>query len=647
MKVDTPEIRWHCGPTGLNEAVLTIDFLRLGPALEPALAAAAGASEPHDTATAAPVAENVSNVVFAGDFEAQVFATGGADKEIKIWVFRDQRLTYVHGLSGHDRSVNCVRFSPDGQYLASASDDSTIVLWTRPKHVEPAAWSWATISSNSDVTRVLLSCGHKGDITDLSWSPDSAYLSSVSIDNTCAIWHVGSGNLLEKRKDHTQFVQGVAWDPLNEFLITEGNDRSCRVYSLLGYALHAKKKKVQFLHTLRSRDFEAEAVEGEKTPKHPLFHDDAFPAFSRRLAWTPDGSYCLMPTGLFKSASTDADVKHTVYAYARGNLTTPAFHLPGHEKGALCVRFSPVLYELQSGHDNLFALPYRFVFAVATLNAVAIYDSQLPHPIAVIDRLHYADLTDMSWAANGQMLCLTSLDGYISFITFDAAEMGTKLPSIQLPQLLQDRHTNMYTNQPTAAKRRTKAQPPAEAVEATKSPGAGKKRAAKEADVTKSPVATKSPVVAPKKAAGVNSILQFTKVVAPDSAFQQPALGPLMGLVATADPTAPAPTHQVQVRKKRKIAPVLVTTPGHTATPKAATSLGSGKVAASARDAKEGTENQDKVERTKDSAEKDATKIDSAEKSASKQKIGEKHDGASEAVDLSVSDDEVAMENRA
>ncbi|EQC41260.1 hypothetical protein SDRG_01235 [Saprolegnia diclina VS20] len=573
MKVDTPEIRWHCGPTGLNEAVLTIDFLRKAATLTPATSPDA---LPTTALGDAPtiVAENVSSVVFPAVFQSQVFATGGADKEIKLWVFNAQHLTYVHGLSGHDRSVNCVRFSPNGEFLASASDDSTIVLWMRPKHVDAASWSWQTISSNSDVTRVLLACGHKGDITDLSWSPDSQYLSSVSIDNTCAIWHVASGNLVEKRKDHTQYVQGVAWDPLSEFLITEGNDRSCRVYALSGYGVEAKKKKkVQMLHTLRARELEAEAIEGEKTPKHAMFHDDTFPAFSRRLTWTPDGSYCLVPTGLFKPTSTTVDATHTVYAYARGNLLQPAFHLPGHAKGALSVRCSPILYALTTSvTENLFRLPYRFVFAVATLDAVAIYDSQLLHPIAVIDRLHYADLTDMSWSQNGQMLCLSSLDGYISFITFDDAELGQKLPATELAQLLHDRQALMHTQQPTPAKKRG----PKAATEADKSPatgkkrkpqeaekspsGVGKKRAAKPAETDKTGGA-KSPLLGPKKP--VNSILQFTKVVAPDSGFQQPALGPLMDLVSTADPGAPVPaaTHNVQVRKKRKITPVLVTAP--------------------------------------------------------------------------------------
>lgn len=35
--------------------------------------------------------------------------------------------------------------------------------------------------------------------------------------------------------NHKHYVQGVAWDPANEYIITQGADRSCRVYSCVGF----------------------------------------------------------------------------------------------------------------------------------------------------------------------------------------------------------------------------------------------------------------------------------------------------------------------------------------------------------------------------------------------------------------------------
>lgn len=415
----TPEIRWHCGPTGLNEAVLSIDFLH--PKQE------RGVATPPQ-----PI----------------VLATGGADKEIKLWrvsaELKDHTgLEFVFSLSGHDRSVNCVRFSPDGTFLASASDDSTIILWTKPK-TAAGDWAWDKITSFSDVSRTLLACGHKGDITDLAWSPDSAFLCSTSVDNTSVVWNVEKGEVEERRKDHTQYVQGVAWDPLNEYLVTEGNDRSCRVYSLNGFDPVSRSssrkvaKKCTCIQTIKTREFPtdacnvgsgaphptkegdgkegdqeaqseterkqtagitADAVTAEETaraaaPKHRMFLDDTCPAFARRPTWTPDGSYFLAPTGVFRSTESSSPV-NTVYAFARGNLSEPTLHLPGQEKASLGVRCSPLLYELRQQEDggsnptlNFFQTPHRSVFAVITLNTVIIYDTQVRTSLFVFVALY-------------------------------------------------------------------------------------------------------------------------------------------------------------------------------------------------------------------------------------------------------------------
>lgn len=410
----TPEIRWHCGPTGLNEAVLSIDFL-------------------HPRAK-----QNNDGNATIDQHQPTVLATGGADKEIKLWRVGDDLkdhmgLEFVFSLSGHDRSVNCVRFSPNGEFLASASDDSTIILWTKPKTADED-WAWDRITSFSDVARTLLACGHKGDITDLAWSPESAFLCSTSVDNTSVIWNVEKGEVEERRKDHTQYVQGVAWDPLNEYLVTEGNDRSCRVYSLNGFdpvsRLSSKKavKKCVCVQTIKTREFPAPkaasvkvdptpeeptgqravTVDAEsaqptaaedsaaRAPKHRMFLDDTCPAFARRPTWTPDGNYFLVPTGIFRSSEAASPV-NTVYAFARGNLSEPTLHLPGQEKASLGVRCSPLLYELRRPSEdsktaavsNFFQTPHRSIFAVITLNTVVIYDTQVRLSLASLSCVFY------------------------------------------------------------------------------------------------------------------------------------------------------------------------------------------------------------------------------------------------------------------
>jgi chromatin assembly factor 1 subunit B len=54
------------------------------------------------------------------------------------------------------------------------------------------------------------------------------------------------------------------------------------------------------------------------------------------------------------------------------------------------------------------------------------------HPIAFLNNIHYASLSDLSWSADGLILGITSSDGYCSFVKFDPEEFGPKLEGDEL-----------------------------------------------------------------------------------------------------------------------------------------------------------------------------------------------------------------------
>jgi len=72
-------------------------------------------------------------------------------------------------------------------------------------------------------------------------------------------------------------------------------------------------------------------------------------------------------------------------------------YLP-HREASVCVRFSPMMYALRAGlEEKLFDLPYRMVYAVATVAAVTLHDTQQMEPFARISQIHYISLTDLAW----------------------------------------------------------------------------------------------------------------------------------------------------------------------------------------------------------------------------------------------------------
>ena len=78
-----------------------------------------------------------------------------------------------------------------------------------------------------------------------------------------------------------------------------------------------------------------------------------------------------------------------------------------------------------AGPPPAFGLPYRIVYAVATQDAVHLYDTQQQKPLCVVSNLHYATFTDLSWSNDGQTLLMTSSDGFCSALTFAPGELGT------------------------------------------------------------------------------------------------------------------------------------------------------------------------------------------------------------------------------
>ncbi|KAK3216817.1 hypothetical protein GRF29_1g1040559 [Pseudopithomyces chartarum] len=78
------------------------------------------------------------------------------------------------------------------------------------------------------------------------------------------------------------------------------------------------------------------------------------------------------------------------------------------------------------GPISAFSLSYRMVYAVATQDAVHVYDTQQQKPLCIVSNLHFATFTDLTWSNDGSTLLMTSSDGFCSSLTFSPGELGEK-----------------------------------------------------------------------------------------------------------------------------------------------------------------------------------------------------------------------------
>ncbi|KAM0901574.1 hypothetical protein ACQ4PT_019898 [Festuca glaucescens] len=347
-------------------------------------------------------------------------ATGGGDHDIKIWAIAsddsDKKLptaSYLSSLSSHSSAVNVLRFSPSGENLASGSDGGGIILWKL--HInDDGSEAWKVHKS------LLFHCK---DVLDLQWSSDGSFLVSASVDNTCIIWDANKGAMQQKLEGHLHYVQGVAWDPLGQYIASLSSDRTCKIYANKPQGKSKNMEKMNFVcqHTLVKAELQSHD-DSKPTVKTHLFHDETLPSFFRRLAWSPDGSFLVLPGGQCKYSS---EVVNTAYIMSRRDLSRPAIQLPGASKAIVAVRFCPVLFSLRgSQSEGLFKLPYRAVFAVATFNSLYVYDTESAAPILIHAGLHYAAITDIAWSSDAKYLALSSRDGYCTIIEFENEELG-------------------------------------------------------------------------------------------------------------------------------------------------------------------------------------------------------------------------------
>ncbi len=219
----------------------------------------------------------------------QTLASGSDDTTIKLWNLQTGKL--LRTLSGHSSYVLSVAISPDGQTLASASWDKTIKIWHLP---------------TGKLLRTL--SGHSHEVWSVVFSPDGQTLASSSNDTTIKLWNLETGKLLRTLSGHKSDVLSVVVSPDGQTLASASKDRTIKLWRLSSGKL---------LRTLSA-------------------HSDLL----RSVSFSPDGQ-------TLASASWDKTIK--VWHLPTGKLLQT---LSGHANYVNSVVFSPDGQTLASGSDD-------------------------------------------------------------------------------------------------------------------------------------------------------------------------------------------------------------------------------------------------------------------------------------------------------
>ena len=114
-------------------------------------------------------------------------------------------------LTGHQKTVNHVCFSPDGRLIASASFDNSVKLWDG--------------RTGKFIANLR---GHVASVYRVAWSSDSRMLASASKDSTIKLWNLKTFKIKVDLPGHEDEVYCV--DFLADKLASGGRDRTLKIW---------------------------------------------------------------------------------------------------------------------------------------------------------------------------------------------------------------------------------------------------------------------------------------------------------------------------------------------------------------------------------------------------------------------------------
>jgi serine/threonine protein kinase len=237
----------------------------------------------------------------------------------------------------HNKPINAIDISTNGQYLISGDDGGTVAIWNLTMPQQPIS----TYSNHNVIYTVAISpnClqvasgdknrkvqlrrresainslqelhadfssvdSHQGFIYSVRFSPDGNILASGAADRRIRLWNTNTGKIISTLNGHQDSVMAMQFMPNGKILVSAGADRSIRFWDI---------EQRQLLKTVEAHDLPINA-----------------------LVISQDGR-------LIVSGSNDRTVRIR-------QLGTPDSHiLQGHQESVLAVAISPDGKTIASG----------------------------------------------------------------------------------------------------------------------------------------------------------------------------------------------------------------------------------------------------------------------------------------------------------
>ncbi|CAO3591956.1 unnamed protein product [Absidia cylindrospora] len=312
--------------------------------------------------------------------------TGSLDTTVKIWntepIYNEQAEKdpqcpkLLCTLTSHGGAVLCVRWSKNGRYLASSSDnDNVIIIWE--------------LDSEANST----SASGDSEVKQETWRPVKHLRGHDSMYRTSPVE-------VNKITQHSGFVKGIAFNPAGKYLASQSDDKKVKIW--------------------RTSNWHKEAE-----VKDP-FYKASGTSFFRRLSWSPDGSHLVAPSAMNGS--------HCVAAIIGRDRWDADVSLVGHSVPIEVAAYNPKLFymieedeandkEKQQDEDTVMENNNQqnkeeSLESVCALGGqdrgLSLWVTGRSRPMCVARDIFQNNVYDLAWTPNGQTLFACSQDGSVA-----------------------------------------------------------------------------------------------------------------------------------------------------------------------------------------------------------------------------------------
>jgi WD40 repeat protein len=122
--------------------------------------------------------------------------------------------------TGHYEKITAIKYSADGQFLYSASEDLTIKLWE--------------LSTGREIRTFM---GPERAVQYIDISPDGNRMITVSQDGTAWIWDVRTGKEVIQLRDTADFITNAIYSQDGKSIITAGKKYSAVIWDVLSQSI--------------------------------------------------------------------------------------------------------------------------------------------------------------------------------------------------------------------------------------------------------------------------------------------------------------------------------------------------------------------------------------------------------------------------